>query len=174
MAVRPILLYGDQRLVAENAAVESFGRDLDELLLDMRESCWAAPGLGLAAPQIGINLRLAIVDLSAGRDPDGVIVLANPRLVASAETRRLEEGCLSFPGLYATLSRPSRVTVAAQDEAGKGREIEADGTLAQAFCHELDHLDGVLLPDRLRGPARYLFLLRVRWARRRWPEVRTV
>jgi len=172
VAARPILLYGDPRLVAENRPVESFGRDLQDLLQEMCESCWAAPGLGLAAPQIGVNLRLAIVDLSVGKKPDDVVVIANPELVSSGGVRRIEEGCLSIPGLYATLARPLRVTVAAQDADGRRREIEADGTLAQAFCHELDHLDGILLPDRLRGLSRYLFLLRLRWARRRWPAVR--
>lgn len=174
MAARPILLYGDPRLVAENLPVERFGSDLDALLREMQQSCWAAPGLGLAAPQIGVNLQLALIDLSVGKKPEDVIVLANPRLVGSDGIRRIEEGCLSFPGLYTKIPRPLRVTVSAQDAAGRRREIEADGTLAQALCHELDHLAGILLPDRLRGFSRYLFLLRVRWARRRWPAVRVV
>ena len=170
MAVRPLLFYGDPRLVAPNQPVDRFGRELEPLLRDLLDTCRAAPGLGLAAPQIGANLRLAIVDLSAGVDPEEVLVLANPELVDSSGSRVVEEGCLSFPGLYARFQRPSRVVVRAQDAWGRSNEVSAEELQAQALCHELDHLNGALLPDRLRGHRRRVFLARVAWSRRRWKQ----
>ena len=161
MSVRPILLYGDPRLEAENEPVKVFDETLKDLVTDLFESGWKAPGLGLAAPQIGVNLRLATVDLSVGKDPDTRIVLANPTIVQRQGKTNLEEGCLSFPGLFTTLERPSALTVRAQDEHGEWKEIEAEGLLAQAVCHEVDHLDGILLVHHLRGMKRRLFLRRV-------------
>jgi peptide deformylase len=161
MSVRPILIYGDPRLEAENAPVESFDEGLSSLIDDLFESGWRAPGLGLAAPQIGVNLRLATIDLSVGKDPDAKIVLANPMIVRTQGKASLEEGCLSFPGLFTTIERPSALVVHAQDERGEWREIEAEGLLAQAVCHEVDHLDGVLLVHHLRGMKRRLFMRRV-------------
>jgi peptide deformylase len=161
MSVRPILIYGDPRLEAENAPVEDFDEDLGALIDDLFESGWKAPGLGLAAPQIGVNLRLATIDLSVGKDPDAKIVLANPTIVRAQGKTSLEEGCLSFPGLFTSIERPSALLVRAQDEHGEWREIEADGLLAQAVCHEVDHLDGILLVHHLRGMKRRLFMRRV-------------
>lgn len=161
MNVRPILIYGDPRLEAENEPVEAFGEELSVLIDDLFETGWKAPGLGLAAPQIGINLRLATIDLSVGKDPDAKIVLANPTIVRRQGKTSLEEGCLSFPGLFTTIERPSALVVRAQDEHGGWREIEAEGLLAQAVCHEVDHLDGVLLVNHLRGMKRRLFMRRV-------------
>lgn len=168
MAVLPVVLYPDPRLVATNDPVEDFGAGLQELITNLKETCWNLPGLGLAAPQIGINLRLAFVDLSVGRDPAAITVLANPEIVRREGDVRLEEGCLSFPGLFVTIHRPERIAVRAQDQDAAWRELPASGTLAQAFCHEVDHLNGVLLPDHLNGFSKRLFALRVRWARRRW------
>jgi len=161
MATPPILRYGDFRLVAKNLPVESFGPELEELVRVLFETGWRAPGLGLAAPQIGVNLRLAVVDLSVGKDPGARLVLANPEIVHSQGRVSLEEGCLSFPGLFTTLVRPKAVQVRAQDEAGRWRELDGEGVLAQAFCHEVDHLDGVLLVHHLRGLKRRMFVRRV-------------
>jgi peptide deformylase len=161
MTDRPILVYGDPRLEAPNATVESFDGSLDKLIEDLFETGWKAPGLGLAAPQIGVNLRLATVDLSVGKDPDQKIVLANPEIIETSGKVSLEEGCLSFPGLFTTLSRPRELVVRAQDADGQWREIEADGLLAQAVCHEIDHLDGTLLVHHLRGIKKKMFLRRV-------------
>jgi peptide deformylase len=166
MTVRPILVYGDPRLEAPNAPVESFDRSLHELIDDLFETGWKAPGLGLAAPQIGVNLRLATVDLSVGKEPDQKIVLANPEIIETSGTVSLEEGCLSFPGLFTHLSRPRELVVRAQDADGQWRQIEASGLLAQAVCHEVDHLDGVLLVHHLRGIKRRMFLRRVEKMRR--------
>lgn len=161
MSVRPILVFGDPRLEADNQAVTDFGDDLHMLIGDLFETGWKAPGLGLAAPQVGVNLRLATIDLSVGKDPGARIVLANPTIVAHRGKVSREEGCLSFPGLFTTLERPSSLRVRAQDEHGQWREFDADGLLAQAVCHEVDHLDGVLLVHHLRGMKRRLFLRRV-------------
>lgn len=161
MTVRPILLFGDPRLEAANAPVEDFGDELQTMIGDLFETGWRAPGLGVAAPQIGANIRLATIDLSVGRDPDARIVLANPEIIHRQGRTTLEEGCLSFPGLFTSIERPTAVTVRAQDHNGVWREIAADGLLAQAVCHEVDHLDGVLLTHHLRGMKRKLFMRRV-------------
>jgi len=161
MAIRPILHYGDPRLEAVNDPVEVFDTSLHELTLDLFESGWKAPGLGLAAPQIGVNLRLAVVDLSVGKDPHARMVVVNPEIVSREGRIALEEGCLSFPGLFTTIARPRQIRVRAQDEEGRWREIDADGVLAQALCHEIDHLDGVLLVHHLRGLKRRMFMRRV-------------
>jgi peptide deformylase len=161
MTVRPILVFGDPRLEADNLPVESFGEELQSIIRDLFEAGWKAPGLGVAAPQIGVNLRLATIDLSVGRDPEARVVLANPEITHRRGRSSLEEGCLSFPGLFTTIERPTAVTVRAQNENGMWRSIEADGLLAQAVCHELDHLDGVLLTHHLRGMKRKLFMRRV-------------
>lgn len=161
MSVHPILVYGDARLEAPNAPVEQFDNTLVTLVQDLFETGWQAPGLGLAAPQIGVNLRLATVDLSVGKDPTQKLVLANPTITETSGSISLEEGCLSFPGLFTTLSRPRELVVQAQDEHGEFLEIEASGLLAQAICHEVDHLDGRLLVNHLRGIKKTMFLRRV-------------
>lgn len=166
MAVRPILIFGDPRLEATNAPVTDFGPALGEIVDDLFETGWKAPGLGVAAPQIGINLRLATIDVSVGKDPEAKLVLANPEILSTSGKAQVEEGCLSFPGLFTTLQRPRRLRLRAQDRHGEWWETEADGLLAQAVCHEVDHLDGVLLVHNLRGLKRQMFLRRVEKMRR--------
>jgi len=134
---------------------------LAALLLDLKETCWAAPGVGLAAPQIGVNLRVAIVDLSVGKDPSQVLVLVNPVVVDAQGMIRDEEGCLSLPDLVETVERPERVTVEAFDEHGNKRAIDGRDLLARAFSHEVDHLDQRLFVDRLSSLKRGLLLRRV-------------
>jgi peptide deformylase len=162
VAIREIVKYGDPRLVAKNVTVEAFDDPgLAALLQDLKETCWAAPGVGLAAPQIGVNLRVAIVDLSVGKDPSLVLVLVNPVVVDAQGTIRDEEGCLSFPDLVETVERPERVTVEAFDERGNKRALDGRDLLARAFCHEVDHLDQRLFVDRLSPLKRGLLLRRV-------------
>ena len=161
MSVQPILVFGDLRLEAPNAPVSSFDHTLVSLVDDLFETGWNAPGLGLAAPQIGANLRLATVDLSVGKDSSQKIVLANPEVIEASGRVTLEEGCLSFPGLFTSLSRPRELVVRAQDVHGDALELEASGLLAQAICHEIDHLDGRLLVHHLRGIKKKMFLRRV-------------
>jgi len=172
MTVRPILIYGDQRLEAPNRPVTAFDDALATVIADLFETGWSAPGLGLAAPQVGVDLRLATVDLSVGKDPAQRIVLANPEIIRREGRVSLEEGCLSFPGLFTTLARPRELVVRAQDETGTWREINASGLLAQAVCHEVDHLNGVLLVHHLRGIKKTMFLRRVAKMRKTgaWPQ----
>jgi peptide deformylase len=162
--IRDILRYGDPRLTAENAPIDS-GEDLVGLVADMVETCHAAPGIGLAAPQIGVNRRIAIVDLSVGADPNGVLVLVNPVVIEESGEQKEEEGCLSVPDLAEKVVRPARVRVRAGDATGAVREIEGTGLLARALCHETDHLNGLLFVDRLRGLKRDLTWRKIRRAR---------
>jgi peptide deformylase len=160
--IRDIVRYGDERLTAENAGVDPLAEELSDLVADMVETCHAAPGIGLAAPQIGVNKRVAIIDLSVGADPGALIVLVNPVLVESSGEQKEEEGCLSVPDLSEKVARPARVRVRAADASGAMREIEATGLLARALCHETDHLNGTLFVDRLRGLKRELTWRKIR------------
>jgi peptide deformylase len=151
MAVLPIRVYPDPVLRVRCAAVERFDGDLAQLVADMVETMHAAPGIGLAASQVGVERRVAVVDLSVGEDPAQLLVLVNP-VIVSAEGAEVEsEGCLSIPELTEKVERPLRVEVTAQDAAGELQRLVAEGLLARAICHEVDHLDGVLFVDRLRG-----------------------
>jgi peptide deformylase len=162
LAIREIVKYGDPRLLAPNEAVTAFDDpDLGRLIRDLKETCWAAPGLGLAAPQIGVNRRVAIVDLSIGKDPSKVIVLVNPSVVGTRGKVREEEGCLSLPDLVEVVERPEEVRVEAQDETGAPRAIDGRDLLARALCHEIDHLDRHLFLDRLTNLKRGLLLRKV-------------
>ncbi|HTY42805.1 MAG TPA: peptide deformylase [Thermoanaerobaculia bacterium] len=162
--IRDIVRYGDPRLLADNAEVDAAAEDLSGLIADMVATCHAAPGIGLAAPQIGVNKRVAIIDLSVGADPDGVLVLVNPVVVETSGEQKEEEGCLSVPDLAEKVVRPARVRVRAADLTGTVREIEGTGLLARALCHETDHLSGTLFVDRLRGLKRELTWRKIRRA----------
>jgi peptide deformylase len=160
--IRDILRYGDPRLTAENADVDPAAENLAGLLADMVETCHAAPGVGLAAPQIGVNKRVAIIDLSVGADPGALIVLVNPVVLEESGEQKEDEGCLSVPDLSEKVVRPARVRIRAMDANGLAREIEGTGLLARALCHETDHLDGRLYVDRLRGLKRELTWRKIR------------
>lgn len=160
--IRPIVKYGEDLLHQPAKAVENVTADLDALVRDMYETLYAAPGIGLAAPQIGVPLRLFVIDLSVGHDPKGLITLANPEFLAREGMQLEEEGCLSVPGFNATVARPSRVAVKGIDLTGRERTYEAEGLLARAFQHEMDHLDGKVFVDRLRGIKRDLIVRRIR------------
>jgi len=160
--IRPILKYGDQPLHDRAAGVAGITPDIERLVDDLIETMYAAPGIGLAAPQVGVPLRMFVVDLSVGRDPAGLIVMINPEFVARDGMQIEEEGCLSVPGFNATVVRPSRVVVKGLDRAGQPLEREATGLLARAFQHEIDHLDGMLFVDRLRGIKRDLIVRKIR------------
>lgn len=161
LAIRDIVRYGDPRLLAENAEVDPAAADIGGLVADMVDTCHAAPGVGLAAPQIGVNRKVAVIDLSVGADPNAVIVLVNPLILEGSGEQKEEEGCLSVPDLSEKVIRPARVRVRAADATGAVREIEATGLLARALCHETDHLNGMLFLDRLRGLKRELTWRRV-------------
>ena len=164
MAVRPIVLFPAPVLREACRPIEKFDADLATLVADLIETCHAAPGLGLAAPQIGVDQRVAIVDLSVGEDPSQIQVLVNPIVVERTGTQLEEEGCLSLPDITERIERPEQVRVRAQDLAGEWREIEGKGLLARALCHEIDHLHGVLFVDYLRGLRRELMIRRLKRA----------
>ena len=162
MAIREIVKYGDPRLVAKNEDVTDFeDPSLPALVRDLLETGWAAPGLGIAAPQIGVNKRVCVVDLSVGKDPSQVLVLVNPRVVDAEGLVRDEEGCLSFPDVVEIVERPEAVAVEAFDEKGVKRVLEGSDLLARAFCHEIDHLDSRLFIERMSSLKRGLVLRKV-------------
>lgn len=167
MAVREIKLYPDPVLRIECPAVETFGVDLVRLAEDMVETMYAAPGVGLAAPQVGVELRLAVVDATAGEEEGQLHILANPRIVSTEGHDVDVEGCLSIPGITEKVARAGRIRVEAQDLAGNPQQIEAEGLLARAIQHEIDHLDGVLFTDRLTGLRRERAR---RWLKRTYGE----
>jgi peptide deformylase len=147
--IYPIVKYGDPILERAGAAITKFDAELDELAEDMFASMYAAQGVGLAAPQIGKSLRLAVVDVTGGKNPDAKIVLANPEIVHAEGEVREEEGCLSIPGFRGYVMRPQFVTIKAQNAKGEAFEIRGENLLARAFCHEIDHLNGVLFLQHL-------------------------
>ncbi len=163
---RPILRYGDPLLHRRAAPVEAVTPAIETLIDDMRETMHGAAGIGLAAPQVGESLRLCLVDLSAGRRPDQLLVLINPEMITCEGMQLKEEGCLSVPGIEATVARPLKVSVRAMDRDGDVREIHAEGLLARALQHELDHLDGILFLDRLRPMYRWTLTRRIKRLRR--------
>ena len=158
--IRPILRYGDDVLHQVAAPVADLTPDVERIIDDMIDTMYAAPGIGLAAPQIGVPLRIFVVDLSVGREPDGLMVMVNPSFVERDGMQLEEEGCLSVPDFNATVVRPARAVVKALDRAGTAYQREGTGLLARAFQHEMDHLDGTLFVDRLRGIKRDMILRR--------------
>ena len=151
MALLEIKLFPDPVLRVECPEIEQFDAELKKLAGDMVETMYAAPGIGLAAPQVGVELRLAVVDLSVGEEPGNAHVLINPRLLATDGEDTDLEGCLSMPGITEKVKRPESIRVEACDLSGNLRSFEADGLLARAIQHEIDHLDGVLFTDHLTG-----------------------
>jgi peptide deformylase len=147
--IYPIVKFGDPILEKPGAQVKKFDADLEQLAEDMFASMYAAQGVGLAAPQIGLSLRLAVVDVTAGKNPEAKIVLANPEIIHSEGEVREEEGCLSIPGFRGYVMRPQFVTIKAQNAKGEPFEIRGENLLARAFCHEIDHLNGILFLQHL-------------------------
>ena len=147
--IYPVVKYGQKVLETPAAPVRVFDGDLEKLVADMFETMYAANGVGLAAPQIGISKRLCVIDLASAEKPDAKLVLANPVILATEGKEVLDEGCLSLPEFRAGTTRPKRVTVRAQDLRGKEFTMTGEGLLARAFCHETDHLNGVLFIQHL-------------------------
>lgn len=158
-----IVLYGDQVLETQAVQVTEFDTpELNQLIDDMFESMYAAKGVGLAAPQIGIGKRIAVIDLSVAEDPAQKIVLINPEIIRKEEFQTGEEGCLSLPGFREQVTRPKSVTVRAQDAKGEWFEKTGDELLARAFCHEIDHLNGRLYISHVSALKRDLIRRKVR------------
>jgi peptide deformylase len=160
--IRPILKFGEAPLQVRAAAVGELTPDVQTLIDDMIETMYAAPGIGLAAPQIGAGLRIFVVDLSLGRKPGDLMVFVNPEFVELEGVQLEEEGCLSVPGFNATVARPMRAVVRGLDREGVARSVEGTELLARAFQHEMDHLDGRLVLDRVRGIKRDLIVKKIR------------
>lgn len=150
MAIRTILHYPDKRLRNPGQPVTEFGPELAKLVEDMAETMYAAPGVGLAATQIGEPVRVFVIDIATGEDePSELRVFVNPEILERRGEQTWEEGCLSFPGVHEDVDRAEYVKVRALDEHGQSFELEADGLLAVAIQHENDHLDGKLMIDHL-------------------------
>ena len=164
--IRPILKHGDAALVQPAAAVDAVTDDIRQLIDDMVQTMYAAPGIGLAAPQIGVALRIVVIDLTEGRTEDGLHALINPKFVERDGMQLEEEGCLSLPGFSATVARPARAVVMGLDRNGQTLRVEGTDLLARALQHEMDHLDGKLFVDRLRGVKRDLIVRRIAKLRR--------
>jgi peptide deformylase len=147
--IYPIVKYGDPILEKSTPSVTNFDAELEQLTEDMFASMYAASGVGLAAPQIGLTLRVAVVDVTGGKNPEAKIVLANPEIIHAEGEKREEEGCLSIPGFRGYVLRPQFVTIRAQNAKGESFEIRGEDLLARAFCHEIDHLNGVLFIQHL-------------------------
>jgi peptide deformylase len=160
--IRPILRYGDQPLHQPATPVPAITADIQQLIDDMIETMYAAPGIGLAAPQVGVPLRIFVADISAGRNPADLLAFVNPELVESDGTQREDEGCLSVPGFNATITRCSRAVVKGLDRDGSEQVVEGKGLLARCFAHEMDHLDGTLFVDHLRGLQRDLIVRKIK------------
>jgi peptide deformylase len=149
MPIRKIVTYGHPVLEKVAEAVSEIDSEILDLARDMLLTMHAAPGIGLAAPQVAAGKRLITVDLSVGENPEELIVLINPESLETEGEAVSEEGCLSVPGVHENVRRPARVLVRGTDLEGKEKTIEASGLLARVFCHELDHINGRLFIERL-------------------------
>jgi peptide deformylase len=161
--IYPIVLFGEPVLEKQAETVADFDSPgLNKLIEDMFESMYAAKGVGLAAPQIGISRRIAVIDLSVGEDPAQKLVLINPEIIKKEELQTSEEGCLSIPGFREQVTRALRVTIRAQNAKGETYEKEGQELLARAFSHEIDHLNGRLYISHVSALKRDLIRRKVR------------
>ena len=144
MAIRNIVKYGDEILQKKCRVVEKVDDRILTLINDMLDTLYEADGVGLAAPQVGVLKRIAIVDIG-----DGPIILINPEIISEEGSQSGAEGCLSYPGQYGEVERPMNVTVRAMDKDGTVRELKGEGLLARAFCHEIEHLDGHMFIEKV-------------------------
>jgi peptide deformylase len=160
--IRPILKFGENPLHDPAAEVGELTGDIQTLIDDMVETMYAAPGIGLAAPQIGVPLRIFVVDVSVGRRAEDLMVFINPVFLEREGMQLEEEGCLSVPGFNATVARPKRAVICGRDRTGTVRTVEGTDLLARAFQHEMDHLDGKLFLDRVRGIKKDLIVKKIR------------
>lgn len=161
MSVLPIRKYGDPVLREPARLVEKIDDELQLLIDDMIDTMYAAPGVGLAANQVGVPLRLMVIDLTVGEEPGQVHVFINPEITATEGEITEEEGCLSIPDFVEIVTRPEKLTVRYLERDGTEREMEAEGLMARAICHEIDHLDGTLFVDYLRGLKKDRILRRI-------------
>jgi peptide deformylase len=147
--ILPILKYGAPELRTVSKPIDVFNGELEQIVRNMFETMYGSPGIGLAAAQIGINIRLATVDLSVGEDTAQRIILCNPEIISTEGEQKADEGCLSIPDFSETVSRPMKMIIRALNINGEEIQIEADGLLARCFSHEIDHINGILFVDHL-------------------------
>lgn len=147
--ILPILKYGAPELRDTNKRVDSFGGELEKIVKDMFETMYGSPGIGLAASQVGINIKLTTIDLSTGENADSRIILCNPEVISMEGEQTADEGCLSIPNFTESVTRPLKMVVRGQNLDGEEIRIEAEGLLARCLSHEIDHLNGVLFVDHL-------------------------
>jgi peptide deformylase len=160
--IRPIVRYGADVLHQPAAAVEAVTPEIQALIDDMIQTMYAAPGVGLAAPQVGVGVRIFVCDISLGRSAGELLAFINPSFVERDGMQLEEEGCLSAPGFNATVARPSRAVLKGLDRNGEEQTVEATGLLARCFQHEMDHLDGMIFIDRLRGLQKDLIVRKIK------------
>jgi peptide deformylase len=166
MAILSIIHAPDPRLKVKCTPVERVDDDVRKLMDDMLETMYDAPGIGLAAPQVGVHKRILVADVAKGEQPPAPMCLVNPRIVwASEETAVYEEGCLSLPEEYAEVTRPARVRIRHLDRDGAEHEITAEGLVATCLQHEMDHLDGILFVDHISRLKRSIILRRLQKAK---------
>jgi peptide deformylase len=161
MAIRPIIKYGDDVLRHQAEMVTNIDGAMQKLIDDMVDTMYAAPGVGLAANQVGVPQRLALIDLSVGKRRGELHVVINPELVESEGEITEEEGCLSIPDFTEIVTRPEKVRMRYRDRNGEERELSGEGLMARAICHEIDHLNGTLFVDYLRGLKRDRILKKI-------------
>ena len=159
MAVLPVLTWGDPRLKQNSQDIGEWTPELEKLVADMFETSLFEEGVGLAAPQVGVNLNLAVIDCSCGEDPDQRIILINPEIIREEGVQSGSEGCLSIPGIREELERPQKVTIRNRTRDGGWQELTGEDLMARAFCHEIDHLRGRLFVEYY-GPVKRQFLQR--------------
>jgi peptide deformylase len=147
--VLPILKFGAPELKKPTATVDFFNGELEKIVRSLVDTMYAAPGIGLAANQVGIDLKLTTMDLSGGEEPGKLIAVCNPRIVMIEGEQRSEEGCLSIPDFTETITRPKKLILEGVDIHGEEIKIEAEGLMARCICHEIDHLNGVLFIEHL-------------------------
>jgi len=160
--IRPIVRYGADVLHQPAAPVEAVTPEIQALIDDMIQTMYTAPGVGLAAPQVGVGVRIFVCDISLGRSAGELLAFINPSFVERDGMQLEEEGCLSAPGFNATVARPSRAVLKGLDRNGEEQTVEATGLLARCFQHEMDHLDGMIFIDRLRGLQKDLIVRKIK------------
>lgn len=160
--IRPIIRYGADVLHQPARPVAEITPEIVQLVDDMIQTMYAAPGVGLAATQVGVPLRIFVADISVGRNANDLITFINPEFVERDGMQLEEEGCLSVPGFNASLARPSRAVIKGLNRDGHEQVIEGTGLLARCFQHEMDHLEGTLFVDRLRGLQKDLIVRKIK------------
>lgn len=164
--ILPILKYGDPHLITPAEEVDEIDDEIRKLVEDMFETMYDEPGVGLAANQVGVLKRVAVVDLSIGEDPNAPLVLINPEIIEIEGEQAAEEGCLSFPEIEIEITRPERIVVKALDLEGEEFTLEASNMLTRVICHEIDHLNGKVIIDFQTGLAKQMTLTRIKRLKR--------